>query len=172
MFLLSSLGTTVLLTLSVPQLHDFTETSVAFYVALDGFAFFVTCSNCSNCSNCSKLAERLRPFSGYLVNDCFAEQQSLRSGDIIVAIERRLLVDLSEDEVEENFGAEFCDGASLVVGTFEELQHFSLQSISRRASDIVMSEAPEGVGAVGAVQGDRRELTGEQQHIKVKAMIF
>ena len=81
------------------------------------------------------------------MNDCFAEpEQSLRSGDIIVAIERRLLVDLSEDEVEENFGAEFVDGASLVVGTFEELQHFSLQSISRRASDIVnMSAAPSEV---------------------------
>ena len=95
------------------------------------------------------------------MNDCFAEpEQSLRSGDIIVAIERRLLVDLSEDEVEENFGAEFVDGASLVVGTFEELQHFSLQSISRRASDIVnMSAAPsEG----GAVQGERRELGAEQ----------
>lgn len=43
----------------------------------------------------------------------------MRSGDIIVAIARRLLVDLSEDDVEEHFGAEFTDGASLVVGSFE-----------------------------------------------------
>ena len=50
-----------------------------------------------------------------------------------------------------------------MVGTFEELQHFSLQSISRRASDIldttlgVMSkEPPESVGA------DGRELRGAQ----------
>lgn len=53
------------------------------------------------------------------MNDCLAPQQSLRSGDIIVAIARRLLVDLSEDDVEEHFGAEFTDGASLVVGSFE-----------------------------------------------------
>jgi len=104
--------------------------------------------------------------AGYLVNDCFAEpEQSLRSGDIIVAIERRLLVDLSEDEVEENFGAEFVDGASLVVGTFEELQHFSLQSISRRASDIVNMSAPsEG----GAVQGERPTKSSTVEEIAAR----
>lgn len=104
--------------------------------------------------------------AGYLVNDCFAEpEQSLRSGDIIVAIERLLLVDLSEDEVEENFGAEFVDGASLVVGTFEELQHFSLQSISRRASDIVNMSAPsEG----GAVQGERPTKSSTVEEIAAR----
>ena len=47
--------------------------------------------------------------------DCLAPEQSLRCGDIIVAIERRVLIDLSEEDVEETFGAEFCDGAALVV---------------------------------------------------------
>ena len=70
------------------------------------------------------------------MNDCLDEQQTVRCGDIIVAIEGRILVDLTEDEVEANFGAEFCDGASLVVGTFEELQHFSLKSIAMRAVEM------------------------------------
>ena len=77
--------------------------------------------------------------AGYLVNDCFAEQ-SLQPGDIIVAIEGHLLVDLTEDEVEEKFGAEFCHGASLLVGTFDELQHFSLKTISKRASEILKAK--------------------------------
>ena len=105
------------------------------------------------------------------MNDCFAEpEQSLRSGDIIVAIERRLLVDLSEEEVEESFGAEFVDGASLVVGTFEELQHFSLQSISRRASDIVNMTAAPSEG--GVVQGERWELGAEQYQSISKRLSF
>ncbi|CAK9038504.1 unnamed protein product [Durusdinium trenchii] len=96
--------------------------------------------------------------AGYLVVDCLAPEQSLRCGDIIVAIERRVLIDLSEEDVEENFGAEFCDGAALVVGTFEELQHFSLRSIRRKASDLAggRADAPEaspagpaGPGATG-----------------------
>ena len=76
------------------------------------------------------------------MNDCFAEQ-SLQPGDIIVAIEGHLLVDLTEDEVEEKFGAEFCDGASLLVGTFDELQHFSLKTISKRASEILKAKPDE-----------------------------
>ena len=56
-----------------------------------------------------------------------------------------------------------------MVGTFEELQHFSLQSISRRASDIldttlsVMSAKapPESVGAAGNLEVH-----------SIKAMVF
>ena len=71
--------------------------------------------------------------AGYLVNDCQKALQKLCAGDIIVAIEEELLIGLDEDQIEEIFGRKFQDGATLLVGSFEELQFLDLEEIRRKA---------------------------------------
>ncbi|CAJ1371817.1 unnamed protein product [Effrenium voratum] len=80
--------------------------------------------------------------AGYVVDDC-QHAQDLKPGDVIVAIAGRLLVGLDEDQVEEHFGAAFCDGAPLLVGSFDQLQHFSLESIRTAALAIPVPEPQE-----------------------------
>ena len=80
--------------------------------------------------------------AGYLVNDCQKALQKLCAGDIIVAIEEELLIDLDEDKIEEIFGQRFQDGATLLVGSFEELQFLDLEVIRRKAMELLAQALP------------------------------
>ena len=53
----------------------------------------------------------------------------MKPGEVIVAISSCVLIDLSEDEIEARFGAEFEDKAPLLVGVLEDLQKCPLEQI-------------------------------------------
>ena len=105
------------------------------------------------------------------MNECHEPAQDLKPGDIIVAIEKRLLIELNEDEIEEHFGAEFRDGATLLVGSFDSLQHFSLEEIRNKAAeyfDVQVANHPEAPlqSTEGAKPGSVSEIAPMAEGLK------
>lgn len=73
--------------------------------------------------------------AGYLVESVsdIPGQPNLSVGDVIIAIEGRLLFGMEEHEVELRFGEVFADGASVILGIFDEMKQMPLECVRSSA---------------------------------------
>lgn len=69
--------------------------------------------------------------------DTWPGQQGLRIHDVIVAIGKEVLLGLASKEMERRFAAGFFDGAALIVGSHEELEHMGMDDLREETARLL-----------------------------------